>query len=296
MHPLPSLKQLQYLLALADHGSFSAAASACNVTQSTLSAGIATLEELLGQKLADRSQRQVVLTATGMETVAQARPLLQAASDLVARARRQDAPLSGPLRLGIIPTIAPYLLPVILPDIKERFPGLDLQLREETSSRLAAALKAGQIDLALLAFPYDTPGMTQTRLTDEAFLLACPKGYWRGPRPPGTSDLEGHEILLLEEGHCLRDHALDACRLPAPGARGTFSATSLATLIQMIGHGYGVTLLPAMAADAVPDTVELIPFAAPAPSRAVGLAWRKGHPKEDDFRLLADTITSLMEK
>jgi LysR family hydrogen peroxide-inducible transcriptional activator len=290
---LPSLKQLQYLTALADYASFSEAAAACNVTQSTLSAGIATLETLLGQKLADRSQRRIALTPFGEETVERARALVAGAGDLVTRARSLSAPLTGPLRVGIIPTIAPYLLPRILPALQKKFPALELQWREDLSHRLVEMLRLGQLDLILMAFPFDTPGMEQMTLFDEPFVLACPKNHWHGPRPLKSAALEGEKLLLLEEGHCLRDHALAACKLQPRRERQAFNATSLATLVQMVGQGYGLTLLPAMAAhkDSLPDTVEIIPFRAPAPSRTIGLAWRTGSPRAKDFGVLGQTLT-----
>jgi LysR family hydrogen peroxide-inducible transcriptional activator len=293
MTPLPTLKQLQYLTALADHGSFSEAANASNVTQSTLSAGIATLEDCLGQTLVDRSQRQVALTPLGLEIMGKARVILSDAAALVARARSLNEPLTGPLRLGIIPTIAPYLLPRILPGLRAQFPKLELQLREDLSHRLVDAVRLGQLDLILLAFPFDTPGMDQVTLYEEPFVLACPKGGWTGHNPARTSDLANHALLLLEEGHCLRDHALAACNLQPRRERQTFSATSLSTLIQMVGHGYGMTLLPEMAADTVPDTMEIIPFTIPAPMRQIGLAWRKNSQKTKDFEILGKTIRAL---
>ncbi len=290
---LPTLKQLQYLIALADHGSFSEAANASNVTQSTLSAGIATLEDCLGQTLVDRSQRQITFTPLGLEIMDKARMILSDAASLVARARSLDEPLTGPLRLGIIPTIAPYLLPRILPGLRAQFPKLELQLREDLSHRLVEAVRLGQLDLILLAFPFDTPGMDQITIYEEPFVLACPKGAWAGHNPARITDLENHTLLLLEEGHCLRDHALAACNLQPRRERQTFSATSLSTLIQMVGHGYGITLLPEMAANSVPDTMEMIPFSKPAPMRQIGLAWRKNGLKIKDFQILSETIKRL---
>jgi LysR family hydrogen peroxide-inducible transcriptional activator len=297
MQTLPSMKQLQYLLALQDHGSFSEAAAACNVTQSTLSGGIATLEDLLRQKLADRSQRRITLTPLGLEIAEKARGIVGSAGDLVARARSLDEPLTGPLRLGIIPTIAPYLLPRILPGLQSRFPKLELQLHEDLSQRLVEQARAGRLDVILLAFPFETPGMDQLTLFEEKFVLARLRGSRRTRKALSIGDLEGETLLLLDEGHCLRDHALAACKLTAPRERRTFSATSLPTLIQMVGHGYGVTLLPEMAADStLSDKIEIVPFSNPAPTRRIGLAWRQGQAHHADFKLLGRACTAILKE
>lgn len=291
MH-LPSLKQLQYLTALADHGSFSEAAAQCHVTQSTLSAGIASLENLLGQKLVDRSQRASTLTPLGLETVERARKILSDSRDLVTRVRALDMPLSGPLRLGIIPTIAPYLLPQILPGLQSGFPQLELHMHEDMSARLVESLRQGQLDMIVLALPYDTDGMVQEKLFSEQFMLAAPKGQWAGHDPARLDDLDGEALLLLEDGHCLRDHALAACNLKPRRQRQAFNASSLPTLIQMVSHGYGLTLLPEMAVrwSDLPRSIEIIPFAKPCPTRDIGLAWRRNHPRHDDFIRLAHYI------
>jgi len=290
---LPSLKQMQYLVAVADHRNFSRAAQACHVTQSTLSAGIAALESLLNQVLVDRSQNPVALTPFGIEVLDKARTMITEGAALVERARHLDAPLSGPLRLGIIPTIAPYLLPQLLPECQRRFPALELQLHEDLSARLVTALKHGDLDLILLALPYETPGMTQLPLFEEPFFLACPKGYWQKQSPVRLEDLkDADNLILLEEGHCLRDHALAACKLQPVRQRRTFSATSLPTLIQMVQHGYGITLLPEMAHEKryLPDNIDVFPFAKPLPTRGIGLAWREGSPRAEAYRLLSKTI------
>jgi len=292
MDHLPTIRQLQYLTALAEHRSFSKAAERCHVTQSTLSAGIKDLETLLRQAVVDRSRRQVALTPFGKNVLEEARTILTHAGEISARARAIGQPLSGPLRMGIIPTIAPYLLPRILPDLHRSYPALELRLTEDLSDRITAQLRAGTLDIILLAFPYETPGMAQTLLFEEPFFLACPKGKWKGRTPVAMNDLQGKELLLLEEGHCLRDHALAACRFRAKAERETFNATSLPTLIQFVQHGYGMTILPEMAVreGAIPDNIEVIPFRDPQPKRKIGMAWRKGHPQEKDFALLTGAI------
>lgn len=289
MH-LPTIKQLQYLIALADHASFSEAAFACNVTQSTLSAGIAELESTLGQKLADRGQRRVALTPLGIETVEKARQIVQDTSSLIARARSLSDPLSGPLRLGIIPTVAPWLLPRILPALRKKFPALELQLKEDLSARIVEDARLNRLDMILLAFPFETPGMKQYVLYEESFVLAAPKSQWHGSHPVKTAELANEPLLLLDEGHCLRDHALAACHLQPRRERQTFSATSLPTLIQMVANGYGMTLLPEMASHSLPRNIDIIPFRTPVPARQIGLAWRGNHPRAQAFQKLSDAI------
>lgn len=294
MEYLPTIRQLQYLSALAEHKTFSKAAEICHVTQSTLSAGIRELETLLNHRLVDRSRRQAILTPLGETVLGHGRIILAEAGEIIASARALSRPLSGPLRLGIIPTIAPYLLPEILPALQKQFPFLSLRLDEDQSARLIEKAKTGALDVLLLAFPYETPGLTQILLFEEPFYVACPKGSWQGHRPARLSDLEGTALLLLEEGHCLRDHALAACRFRAEPVRKTFSATSLATLIQFVQHGYGMTILPEMAAGhgMLPGHIEVIPFAPPVPTRKIGLAFRKNHPQEKEFRMLAEALKS----
>ncbi len=296
MSHLPTIRQLQYLSALAVHQSFSKAATHCHVTQSTLSAGIKELETLLNQKVVDRSRKQVTLTSFGRNILEEAHIILTHAGEITARARALEKPLTGPLRMGIIPTIAPYLLPQILPKLQEKHPNLLLQLTEDLSARITEQLRNGTLDLILLAFPYDTPGMVQTLLFEEPFYLACPKGTWQGKVPVIMDELENKELLLLEEGHCLRDHALAACQFRAKAERNSFNATSLSTLVQFVQHGYGMTMLPEMAVQQgmVPENIDIIPFAAPKPTRQIGIAWRKNHPQEKEFQMLVEAIKNII--
>lgn len=298
MEPLPTIRQLQYLAALAEDGSFSRAAARCNVTQSTLSAGIADLETLLRRPVADRARRRATLTAFGREVLEEGRIILAHAQTIAARARALESPLSGPLRIGVIPTIAPYLLPLILPPLRKRYPALEPQLAEDRSAALYEKLRAGALDIVLLALPYDAPGMTHTELLEEPFHLACPHGSWTGSRPAATADLAGKTLLLLDEGHCLRDHALAACRFQAQAERGAFRAASLPTLLRFVQLGYGITVLPDMAVrgGALPEGIDIIPFRTPAPARKIGLIWRDRHPQERDFTLLAATIREILGK
>ena len=293
MTNLPTLRQLHYLSALADRNSFVRAAEHCHVTQSTLSAGIAALENVLGHALIDRTNRNpVVLTPLGRDVVAAGRLLLRGAEDLVARARRLDEPMRGPLRLGIIPTIAPYFLPQALPFLQRDFPRLEIQLHEDQSARLVTALHGGDLDLALLAFPYDTGDLATAVLFSENFVLACRKKTRKDSRKVMIDELRGQPLLLLDEGHCLRDQALAACKLQSRDARRTFSATSLPTLIEMVRHGYGITLLPEMAVreTSLPKGIDIFLFKDPVPGREIGLAWRAGHSREPEYRLLAKTL------
>lgn len=288
----PTIRQLEYLIALEEEKSFCRAAEICNVTQSTLSAGIKELENILEQNLVNRTRKNIALTPFGLEVTHQGRKILQETDRIMARARQIKAPLTGTLRLGIIPTIAPYFLPTILPILHKKFPALELQIHEDLSDRLIHKLHQGTLDLVLMAFPYDTDGIAQMFLFEEPFYLACPKGHEPRENPLKTSDLQAGDLLLLEDGHCLRDHALAACGLGKAPQSKAYSATSLQTLIQMVNNGYGMTLLPDMAASAttIPKNISVIHFAQPVPTRQIGLAWRRGHPRRTEFETLGKTI------
>lgn len=295
MDNLPSIKQLQYFDALVTHGTFSKAAEACYVTQSTLSAGIAALESTIGQPLIDRSRRRLCLTALGEEILVKARSILREGQDILGAAYKFEKPLSGPLRLGIIPTIAPYLLPAIVPEIAQKFPDLELRLHEDLSARLLEKLHQGDVDAILMAFPYDEDRITKTILKSEDFVIAAPKGQWTSRNPARLSDLKDQTLLLLEDGHCLRDHALEACNISSKQQHSTFKATSLPTLIQMVKQGFGLTLLPAMAVqDGITSDLDIIPFHSPAPSRDIGLAWRTKDVRAKEYMLLIDCLTAAM--
>ncbi|MCD8563195.1 MAG: hydrogen peroxide-inducible genes activator [Alphaproteobacteria bacterium] len=291
----PSLKQLSYLLAVERTGSFSQAADDSHVTQSTLSAGIKELESITGCTLVDRSTRHAHLTPAGEEIASYASRILEDTEKLMNRARQMSKPMSGPLRIGVIPTIAPYLLPQILTPLQDSFPDLELQLQEDLTDRLLDKIKKGLLDAVLMAFPYETPDMETLILFDEPFLLACRVEDTSRPAPLKPADLEDEPLLLLEDGHCLRDHALQSCHLQESAARKTFSAASLPTLIQMVAHGYGSTLLPEMAAqEGIPRTIRLIPFKNPKPSRQIGLAWKKGAAQAHNVKILAKRIQELL--
>ncbi|MCC7412423.1 MAG: hydrogen peroxide-inducible genes activator [Gammaproteobacteria bacterium] len=295
MNALPSPRQLRYLVALSEKLNFGRAAEECFVTQSTLSAGIQELEELLGVRLVERDRRRVRLTAIGEDTVARAREILARCQDLVEIARSTRGPLSGELRLGVIPTIAPFLLPQVLPELRERHPCLKLYLREDLTDRLLGRLRAGQIDAALIALPYDTGDLTVSELFGEEFWYVTRTDDPRAGTKGITVDaLDRAGVLLLEEGHCLREHAIAACGPRPPGSTAAVEATSLVTLVQMVEGGLGTTLLPEMTLKAgLLNGTHLVarPFAAQAPSRTIALAWRATSPRTRDFQLLCELIT-----
>jgi len=294
MNGLPSLRQLRYLVAVADTGHFGRAAERCAVTQSTLSAGLKELETTLGTTLIERDRRSATPTSVGGEIVVRARRLLAEAEDLVDLARGAAAPLSGPLRIGVIPTIAPYLLPDLLPLLRQRYPDLQPFLVEDQTARLVERLSAGALDVAVLALPYDLPRLTTLALFDDPFLVAAPAGHAllsQATVAPAT--LAGETLLLLADGHCLREHALSACGLGRNTTGRAVEATSLSTLIHMVDSGLGVTLLPAMAvrAGALRGTrIETRSLAGPDASRVVGLAWRASSAQEQSYTLLGDVI------
>lgn len=296
---LPTLRQLQYLKLLAEHGSFSRAAEAAHVTQPTLSAGVQELERILGAPVVDRARAGVILTPIGEEAVARARDILARAEDLVQAAKSAGRPLCGRFRLGVIPTIAPFLLPRALPTVRARFPQLRLFLREDQTQKLIAALKSGALDAALIALPYDTQGLETATVCDDELLAALPANHpllAADPIPPER--MAGDDLILLEDGHCLRDHALAACRLepPKPGDEGVFTATSLPTLVQMVASGLGVSFLPAMAVQAglaAEAPIGIRHLATDHASRQIVVAWRGGSSRGVEARLLAETLRTL---
>lgn len=299
---LPTLRQLTFLSALAEHGSFSRAAEAAHVTQPTLSAGIKELETILGATLVERGARGAVLTPAGEAAVARARIVLTEAGDLVHVARAAGEPLSGPFRLGVIPTIAPFLLPKVLPSLRTHYPKLELFLREDLTHRLVDALKDRRLDAALIALPYDAPGIETTGVLEDEFLFAATPDHPLAQRDTLSPEmLADEQLLLLEDGHCLRDHALAVCSASRPDtndARSDFAATSLHTLVQMVKSGLGATLLPKLAIDAgLADRLDLAirPFDPPVAGREIGVAWRKGSAREHEARMLADAVREALK-
>ena len=289
----PSIRQLECLVAVADQLSFRKAAAGLGISQPALSSQIQLAEELLGVQVFERDRRAVLVTPAGAEIVGRARVALDAVDAVATAARARAEPLVGPLRLGVIPTVAPYWLPALLPEVRRRFPRLELVLREEQTARLLAQLGAGQLDVALVALP--VPGdVTTAPLAREDFLLAAPRGAAVcAKRRVGLDDLEAEKVLLLEDGHCLRDQALAVCERSGAVEAMEVRATSLPTLVQMVAGGLGVTLLPEAAAAALVSArgpVQVAPFVKPPPGRTIGLAWRTSSARLREFRLLADVL------
>jgi LysR family transcriptional regulator, hydrogen peroxide-inducible genes activator len=295
---LPTIKQLQYLVALHEHGHFGKAADASFVSQSTLSAGIRELESLLGVILVERSRRVVRFTALGEQVVAKANRLLREAEELADLVQAAGKPLSGELRMSVIPTIAPFLLPRMLPRLKRERPDLKLMLREETSHDALESLSHGRVDCVLLALPFDTGDAAIAHIADDRLFVAFPKDDPRDPPATIRPDMidamvQGGRLLLLEDGHCLRDHALAACNRAELRASAAMIGTSLHTLVQLVDNDLGLTMLPEMALRAgILAGTEVVarPVDSPTAKREIVLAWRKNSPREEDFLLLAEEL------
>ncbi|MEM7459028.1 MAG: hydrogen peroxide-inducible genes activator [Pseudomonadota bacterium] len=293
MH-LPTLRQLEFLCAVADQGSFSKAAESCHVTQPTLSAAIKEVEGLLGVQLIEREARGASLTQAGEAAVERARTILSSTADLVSAARQAGAPLTGPFRLGAIPTIAPFLLPRTLKALRKAHPSLKLYLREDQTERLLDALKSRSLDAALIALPWEANGIETMDLGDDEFLLVAPSGHSLIDQSSiRSSDLADEDVLLLEDGHCLRDHALSVCRLPSKRSGADVTATSLPTLVHMVAGGLGVSLLPKLAIEAGVTSgadVELRAFETPMIGRRIGIAWRTGSPRAEEAQMIGEIV------
>ena len=292
MKSLPSPRQLQYLIALSETGHFGRAAIRCRVTQSTLSAGIKELETMLAVPLVERSKRRVVMTPLGRTIAARGREVIQYLEDLTALARGNAGRLAGPLNLGVIPTIAPYLMPQAMRDAATAFPDLKLFLREEQSDAVLARLRAGELDLALIALPYDTGDLEIMEIGAEDVVACLPKDHPLAAQKaiaPGM--IASAPFLTLESGHCLRDHAWAACRLRGRRANEVFQATSLSTLVQMVAAGLGLTLLPRMAVPVeAKEGVVILPLSPGGTARTIALVWRSTSNRGDDFHRLGATL------
>lgn len=299
MTPLPSPQQLRYLVALAEHGHFGRAAEACAVSQSTLSAGIIALERQLDAAILERSGgKRPVFTPLGLEVVERARTALAALQAVAETVQAARTPLSGPLRLGVIPTIGPFLLPRLMPVIAEHFPRLKLWLREDQTARLVAALEAGRLDVLLLALPCDCGGAETLPIATDPFLAALPRGHRLAAQPQvEVAALAAEPLILMEDGHCLRAQAQQACGLPAGVTRGEgFAATSLHTLVHMVAGGLGATLLPRLAIEGgvlAGAAVEVRPLSAAGgspPARTIALAFRPRSPRAKELSALLPAI------
>jgi LysR family hydrogen peroxide-inducible transcriptional activator len=291
---LPTLRQLQYLVALHDHGHFGRAAQSCFITQSTLSASLRELETLLGSSLVERSRRVLRFTPLGLRIVAKARLLLRAAEELADMAQAEREPLTGELRMSVIPTIAPFLLPPLLPRLRAEHPQLRLFLREEPSGTACDNLHRGVVDCVLLAMPFECGDIAHEALFEDRLLIAAPADEVNEEVRP--EDIGAGRMLLLEDGHCLKDHALSACNRPELRSSAMMLGTSLHTLVQMVDNGLGVTLVPEMAVEAgllEGTQVEVFPLVSDNARRQVALIWRQGSSREAEFRLLASELRRL---
>lgn len=296
---LPTLKQLQYLVALKEHGHFGRAADATFVTQSTLSAGIRELESLIGVTLVERTRRIVRFTALGDRIVEKAHRVLREAEELAAIAQASGTPLAGELRMSVIPTIAPFLLPSLLPKLRAERPALHLYLREETSHAALDSLRHGHADCVLLALPFPAGDVETDILFQDPLYVAFPKDDPRDPPAQVTPEMiDGNRLLLLEDGHCLKDHALAACNRAELRTEATITGTSLHTLVQMVDNGLGVTLLPEMAVrGGILANTDIVarPIRSPSAHRDIALVWRRNSPRETDFRLMAGILRNAAE-
>jgi LysR family hydrogen peroxide-inducible transcriptional activator len=294
-----SLKQLRYFTTVARTGHFGSAAEQCAITQPALSMQIQELEKELGLQLLERGRKGVALTVGGREIADRAARVLADVRDLVDSARHLSGSFSGPFRFGAIPSIAPYLLPQLLPLIRARYPELDLHLRETRTHRLLEELVGGDLDLVLLALPVEHPGVETLSLFEDRFLLAVPASRSIAKNVRATPDLLREDrLLLLEEGHCLRDQALAFCHLRQVESIDTFGASSLSTIVQMVSNGLGLTLLPELSLEleAKRADIRLMRFANPEPQRIIGLAWRETSPRKRDFVALGDLIMEAAER
>lgn len=286
-----TLKQLRYFEAVALHKHFGHAAAACSVSQPAISVQIRDLEESLGHSLFERRSRSVALTTFGEVFGERARAILRAVDDLSDLARSSDEALVGALRLGIIPTIGPYLLPKIVSDLGVAFPKVDLRIRETQTQALIQDLRNGRLDVALLALPISEPGFLEVPLFEERFVLVRPKEEEGLPVPTGNS-LKQMRLLLLEEGHCFREQALDFCGRPSARPNENMDGSSLATLVQMVAIGLGVTLIPEMAVglETRATNVCIARFPKPEPTRSIGMLWREASPLEKHLMKVAEYI------
>src|SRR5690349_4199527 len=294
---LPTIKQLQYLVALRQHGHFGKAAEACFVTQSTMSAGLRDLETSLGIVLVERTRRIVRFTALGEKVADKAVRVLREAEELAELARAEGKPLHGELRMGVIPTIAPFLLPAMLPRLRKEWPSLKLYLREETSQAACDALHRGQLDCVLLALPYPCGDVESESLIDDRLFVAFPDGEAPQGNTVEVDALDENRMLLLEDGHCLKDHALSACNRPDLRAHAAMMGTSLHTLVQMVDNGLGVTFIPSMAIEAgilEGTRIDARPLRSDHGYRRIALIWRRSSPRESEFQLLAATLRQIM--
>ena len=292
-----TLKQLRYLSALAEHRHFGKAAEACAVTQPALSMQIRALEKDLGTDLVERRPGEVMLTEAGLEVARRGEGVLAGARDLTDFARHSGRPLTGRLRLGVIPTLAPYVLPRVLPALQQQHGELRVELRETQTHNLMEELGRGALDAALLALPVEETAIETMTLFDDPFLLAIPANDARiGRARIDARDIDRRRLILLEEGHCLRDQALAFCATAGGASPSGLGATSLTTVMQMVANGHGVTLVPkiAVGVEARDERIKVLRFRDPEPARHIGLAWRRTSPRKVDFIALGQIVTEVL--
>lgn len=297
MAHLPTLRQLRYLCAVAKQKHFGNAARTCNVSQSTLSAAISELERTLAVSLIERNNKRVLLTPLGDRIVSLSHTILSATQDLVAECSASKEPLSSSMHMGVIPTVAPFVLPKLLKSLRGSHPGFKLYIKENLSDQLVDALLQAELDLLFLALPFPADGVEKMHLFYDDFLLAYQANEkFDDVAAVNTRDLKGKELLLLEDGHCLKDHVLDACKLRMSDISVPYLATSLNTIVQMVANDIGMTLLPQMAIDArilTGTRIKTKPFLNKGVRRSIGLMWRKNSPRREEFELLAKFIQEL---
>ncbi len=297
---LPTLRQLQYFLAVMELRHFGLAAEQCCVTQSTLSAAIQELESLLGVPLFERSHRQVTPTEAALAMAEKAEQIVSLTKTMVGLVQAKGQAMTGNLRLGVIPTIGPFLLPRVLPDIRRLYPELKLLLIEDQTANLLKRMQDGSLDAIILALPYDIGKLEAKIFWHENFLVAIPGDHkLANSASINSQQLPAEELLLLEEGHCFSEHALEACQMKRLGKSSAFQGTSLYTLIQMVASGQGITFVPEMAVNAALINIENIqfrPLAEAGPHRQIGLVWRPSFHKKQDLVVLADSLNQLLSK
>ena len=291
----PTIRQLEYAVAIAEEGSFSRAAARCFVSQPSLSNQIRQLELQLGVEIFERTSRGILVTPAGNEIVNLARRVLETSDQIVSQAHASRAPLSGEVRLGSVSTITPYLLPTAMLELRERFPDVRLIVQDATADRLKARLENGEVDCLLVPIPTSMPGVQEVELAHDPFVVAAPHGsaIARLPEPLQAEALANAEVLLLEDPHCLRGQALELCARVDARPHAALYATSLSAIVQLVRRGHGVTLLPAISVEvelAGLTEIALKPLAAPTPGRTLGLVWRKGSPRTEEFRILASVL------
>lgn len=286
-----SMKHLRYFEALARHGHFGRAAEDCAISQPALSVQIRELEEIIGASLVERNARQVRLTHLGEAFAGRVRDILRSVDELEDLARASQGPLTGRLRIGVIPTVAPYLLPVIIKELGRLYPGVDLHPREAVTQKLIADLLEARLDIAIVALPVSEPALSETALFDEEFILVRPPEDAAKP-VPNPDMLPEMRLLLLEEGHCFREQALSFCNMPSSAPRNMMEGSSLATLVQMVGAGIGVTLIPEMAVPIETRSahVSVARLPPPRPTRTIGMVWRKTNPLMAQFAEVAEAV------